>query len=110
MDKFMYKVFVFAPRDEKIIRKIIDAASNAGAGKIGKYNKCAFITEGIGAWKAEKNAHPAIGEVGKLQNIKEVKIEMQCSDKSIKQVLSSIKKVHPYEEVVIDVFRMETFK
>jgi hypothetical protein len=106
----MYKVFVFVPRDEKIIRKIIDSAAKAGTGKIGKYNKCAFITEGIGAWEAEKDAHPAVGEVGKLQNIKEVKIEMQCSDNDVKQVIAAIKKVHPYEKVVIDVFKMETFK
>jgi hypothetical protein len=106
----MYKVFVFAPRDQEIIRKIIDSTSNAGAGKIGKYNKCAFITEGIGTWEAEKDAHPAYGKIGGAQNIDEVKIEMQCPDESIKQVLSAIKKVHPYEEVVIDVFKMETFK
>ena len=35
----MYKFFVFAPRDQKVIRTIIDAASKAGAGRIGKYNK-----------------------------------------------------------------------
>ncbi|MDO8583414.1 MAG: NGG1p interacting factor NIF3 [bacterium] len=106
----MYKVFVFAPRDQKIIRTIIDAAANAGAGKIGKYNKCAFITEGIGTWVADKDANPHLGEVGKLEEIKEVKIEMQCPDKYLKQVLSAIKKVHPYEEIVIDVFKMESFK
>ena len=103
----MYKVFVFAPRDQKIIRTIIDAAAKAGAGRIGKYNKCAFITEGIGTWEADKDTHPYLGEVGKLQNIKEVKIEMQCSDESLKSVLSAIKKVHPYEEVVIDVVKLE---
>ena len=104
----MYKVFVFAPRDQKIIRTIIDAAAKAGAGKIGKYNKCAFITEGIGTWEADKDAHPHLGEVGKLQNIEEVKMEMQCPDKSLKSVLSAIKKAHPYEEIVIDVIRLET--
>lgn len=103
----MYKVFVFAPRDQKIIRNIIDAAANAEAGKIGKYNKCAFITEGIGTWEAEEGAHPAYGKVGGLQNIEEVKIEMQCPDESLKNVLAAIKKVHPYEEVVIDILRME---
>lgn len=103
----MYKVFVFAPRDNKIIRSIIDAAAEAGAGKIGKYNKCAFITEGIGTWEADKDAHPAVGEVGKLQNIEEVKIEMQCSDNCVKEVVKAIRKVHPYEEIVIDVFKME---
>lgn len=105
----MYKIFVFAPRDRKIIRSIIDAASKAGAGKIGKYNKCAFIAEGIGTWEAEKGAHPAFGEVGKIANIKEVKIEMWCLDDSIKYVIDAIKKVHPYEEVVTDVFKMENF-
>ena len=104
----MYKFFVFAPRDPKIIRTIIDAAAKAGAGKIGKYNKCAFITEGIGTWEADKDAHPHLGEVGKLENIKEVKIEMQCSDDCVKEVLRAIKKVHPYEEIVIDVIRLET--
>lgn len=106
MNKNLYKVFVFAPRDQKIIRKIIDAAANAGAGKVGEYNKCAFITKGIGTWEAEKGAHPALGSVGGIQNIEEVKIEMQCPDKSLKNVLVAIKKVHPYEEVVIDVFRL----
>lgn len=104
----MYKVFVFAPRDQKIIRTIIDSAAKAGAGKIGKYNKCAFITEGVGTWEANKDAHPAVGEVIKLQNIEEVKIEMQCSDESLKNVISAIKKVHPYEEIVIDVVKLES--
>lgn len=102
----MHKFIVFAPRDQKIIRNIIDVAASAGAGKIGKYNKCAFITEGIGTWEANKDAHPAYGEVGKIEEIKEVKIEMQCPDKSLKSVISAIKKAHPYEEVVVDIFKM----
>lgn len=106
----MYKVFTFAPRDQKIIRNIIDAAFKAGAGKIGKYNKCGFITEGIGTWEAEVGAHPTVGEVGKLQNIEEVKIEMQCSDDCVREVVNAIKNAHPYEEVVIDVFKMESFE
>lgn len=105
----MYKFFVFAPREEKVIRAIIDAAAEAGAGKIGKYNKCAFITEGFGTWQAEEGAHPAVGEVGEVQKIEEVKIEMECSSEVIRDVLAAIKKVHPYEELVIDVFKMERF-
>lgn len=105
---FMYSVFVFVPKDKRIIRKIIDAASKAGAGKNGKYSKCAFIAEGIGTWKAEIGAHPAYGKAGSVQYIEEVKIEMHCPEKSLKNVLAAIKKVHPYEEVVIDVIKLET--
>ena len=103
----MYKFFVFAPRDQKIIRSIIDAASNAGAGKIGKYNKCAFVTEGIGTWIAEEDAHPTLGKAGQLENIKEVKIEMQFPDEKLSQVIKAVKAAHPYEEIVIDVVRLE---
>lgn len=106
----MYKFFVFAPREEKVIRSIIDAAFKAGAGTIGKYKKCAFITEGVGTWVADKDANPHLGEVGKVEKIEEVKIEMECPDEVIQNVVDAIKKVHPYEEVVIDVFKMEKFE
>lgn len=103
----MYKFAVFAPRDKELIRKIIDVASKEGAGKIGKYNGCAFITEGVGTWTADLDANPHLGEVGKIEEIEEVKIEMQCPDDSIEKVVKAIKEIHPYEEVVIDVYRIE---
>ena len=103
----MFKIFIFAPRDEKIIRSIIDAASNAGAGRIGKYKKCAFITEGYGTWFADSDAKPSTGKIGRTEKIQEVKIEMQCPDNNVEKVISAIKKVHPYEEVVIDVIKLE---
>lgn len=106
----MYKFFVFAPRDEKVIRSIIDTASEAGAGTIGKYKKCVWIAEGRGSWIADKDANPAYGGTGKAEYVDEVKIEMECPDESMQNVVDAIKKVHPYEEVVIDVFRMERFE
>ncbi len=106
----MYKFFVFAPREDEVIRKIIDAASEAGAGTIGKYKKCAWIQEGRGTWIADEDANPARGEVGKIEYVDEVKIEMECPDKVMQKVVDAIKKVHPYEEVVIDVFKMERFE
>lgn len=106
----MYKFFVFSPNEEDIIRKIIDAASEAGAGTIGKYKKCAFVSEGYGTWIVDNDANPARGQVGKIEKVSEVKIEMECSDQAIQAVTDAIKKVHPYEEVVIDVFKMERFK
>ena len=105
----MYKFFVYAPRDQKVIQQIIDAASNAGAGKIGNYKACAFVTEGTGTWYAEEGANPAIGGVGKTEKVNEVKIEMECLEEFMQKVVNAIKAVHPYEEVVIDVFPMERF-
>lgn len=106
----MYKFFVFCPREEDVINKVIEAASNAGAGKIGNYERCAFLTNGVGSWYANESANPARGEKGKVEKVDEVKIEMECPEGVMQRVVDAIKKVHPYEEVVIDVFKMERFE
>jgi hypothetical protein len=46
----MKKIIVDCPDEDKVIDLIIDAASEAGAGKIGNYSRCALITRGIGTW------------------------------------------------------------
>ena len=35
---------------------------------------------------------------------------MECPKEKMQAVLQAVKKVHPYEEVVIDVFPMERFE
>ena len=101
----MYKIFVFAPVDAT--DKIIDAASEAGAGKIGNYSHCAFITSGVGNWKSLPGSHPTIGEVGKMSREPENKIEMLCSDKSLQNIVTAIRRAHPYESPEIDVVKLE---
>ncbi len=98
----MYKIFIFAPDDERVIEKIIQAASRAGAGKIGNYSECAFITSGTGHWKSEEGSNPTIGEVGKVSVEPQVKIEMICPKEKSKDVQNAIRKVHPYEEPEIN--------
>lgn len=98
----MLKFFVFCPDDKEIINRVIAAASSAGAGRIGNYSECAFITRGRGHWKSEEGAHPHIGKVGEVSEIDEVKIEMECENKVASVVVEAIKKVHPYESIVID--------
>jgi len=42
----MYKVITFCPPDQT--GKLIDAMSKAGAGDVGNYSHCAYITKGEG--------------------------------------------------------------
>lgn len=96
------KFFVFCPDDKEVVNRVIAAAASAGAGKIGNYSECAFITRGRGHWKSEEGAHPTIGKVGEVSEINEVKIEMECSEVQAIAVVGAIRKVHPYESVVVD--------
>jgi hypothetical protein len=103
----LFRLFVFCPDDEQIIAAIIGAAAAAGAGVIGNYSQCAFITRGQGNWKAQPGAHPTIGQVGQVTRVSQVKIEMRCPAEQAKAVAGAIRRVHPYEEAVIDFVRLE---
>ncbi len=98
----MLKLFVFVPDKEEVIDAVIAEASKAGAGVIGNYSCCAFITKGMGNWKSEEGSHPAIGSVGAMSREPEVRIEMICPDEKAKAVHLAIRSVHPYEEPEID--------
>ena len=106
----MYRFYVFCPRKEIIIQKIINAAADAGAGVVGDYTHCAFITKGYGTWYPLPGTQPTIGKVGKLSKADEVKIEMECPKDKIKEVINAVKKVHPYDKIAIDAVSIERFE
>jgi len=100
------KIVVFVP--EANSDAVREAIGKAGAGKIGKYSYCTFSTKGIGRFKPEQGAKPAIGKVGKLEQVAEERIEFVCEKKLIKKVINAIKKVHPYEEISLDIYPLIT--
>lgn len=103
----MYKLHIFCPDNPKIINNIINAASDAGAGILGTYSQCASIVHCTSQWKSEKGAHPAIGKIGTVSRVEEVKIEMICPEDKAKIVNTAIRKVHPYEEPAIEFIKIE---
>lgn len=90
--------------------KVRLAIGEAGGGKLGNYSYCAWITEGQGYFLPLEGADPAIGKIGKIEKVEEVKIEFICEESKVKQVIEAIKKVHPYEEVPIDVIQLMDFE
>ncbi len=99
------KIVLFVPESHAdVVREVI---GSAGAGKIGNYTYCSFSSKGIGRFKPEQGSHPAIGEVGKLESVKEERIEFVCSRDILRDVIAAIKKVHPYEEVALDIYPLE---
>jgi hypothetical protein len=76
-----------------------DALAKAGAGKMGDYTHCSFSMRGIGRFMPQQGANPAIGEVGKLEQVEEEKIEVILSSEiKLHEIVHAIKQVHPYEE------------
>ncbi len=99
------KIVVFVPETHTDI--VREAMGHAGAGKIGNYSFCSFSSKGTGRFKPEAGANPHIGEVGKFEEVPEERIEVICSRENLQKVIEAIKKVHPYDEVALDVYPLE---
>ncbi|MEK5390724.1 Nif3-like dinuclear metal center hexameric protein [Margalitia sp. FSL K6-0131] len=99
------KLAVYVPIESE--NDVRSALGKVGAGAIGQYSHCSFTSEGTGRFLPGENTNPFIGEVGKLEATKEVKIETIFPDYLEKKVLSAMIKAHPYEEVAYDIYPLE---
>jgi len=100
-----YKIVTFVP--ETHADAVRNAMGEAGAGKIGNYTFCSFSSKGVGRFLPGEGTHPAIGSVGNLEAVEEEKIEVVASAEVVEDTIAAIKKVHPYEEVAIDIYPLE---
>jgi hypothetical protein len=99
------KVVVFVPETDA--DKVRTALGNAGAGKFGKYSNCSFSSTGTGRFRPENGANPHIGTVGKIEEVREERIETVCERSKLIKVIAAMKSAHPYEEIAYDVYALE---
>ena len=95
------KIVVFAPADSA--EAIRAALAEAGAGAIGDYDSCTFTAAGEGRFRPLDGAQPAIGEVGRVEVVDEVRIETVCPRHLRDEVVAAMVAAHPYEEAAYDV-------
>lgn len=100
-----YKIIVYTPMSHaQVVR---EEMGRAGAGRLGKYSFCSFSSKGIGRFLPEEGAYPAIGEVGKFEEVEEERIEVTCHQDVVGNVVAAIKRVHPYEEIAMDIYPLQ---
>lgn len=98
----LVKLVVFVPETHAdAVRK---AMGDSGAGKIGNYSHCSFSSSGMGRFKPLAGAHPAIGKVGRLEEVKEARVECICGRDKAKAIIAAVRMVHPYEEMAFDIY------
>lgn len=102
--KELVKLVVFVP--EENADDVREALGKAGAGKIGNYTFCSYSIKGVGRFKPNESANPHIGTSNQLEEVNEERIEVACNKDQVKEIIKVIKKVHPYEEVVMDIYPM----
>src|SRR5436190_1415774 len=80
-----------------------DALHAAGAGHVGDYDTVSYTVAGEGRFRPLPGAHPAVGEVGRLEVTDELRIEALVPRHRRTQVIRAVLAAHPYEEVAYDV-------
>ena len=95
------KIIVTVPLEN--VEEVRNAVCEAGAGVIGNYMYCSTSTKCIGTFKPTDKANPYIGKKDNLEFVNEEKLEVVCNVNKVREVVSVLRKVHPYEEPAIDI-------
>ena len=101
----MYKMCYFVP--ETHVEKTKQALFDAGAGRIGDYDSCAWQCLGRGQFRPLEGSDPFLGHAGEIEAVDEYKVELVRADELIKDALAALKQAHPYEEPAYEIYRME---
>jgi dinuclear metal center YbgI/SA1388 family protein len=83
-----------------------DALARAGAGRIGDYDHASFSAPGEGRFRPLEGADPTIGEVGRLEVVDEVRVEVVVRRRHRAAVVRALLEAHPYEEPAYDVVEL----
>ena len=81
-----------------------DAVFAAGAGRIGEYERCSWYTEGTGTFLGGPGADPTIGERGREERVPELRLETVFPEEMLEEVVTALRRAHPYEEPAFDVY------
>ena len=98
------KLVVFVPQTHA--EAVREAMGNAGAGHMGLYSHCTFAADGVGSFQPLNGAKPFIGSPGKMEYVREVRVESVVKPEQLALILQAVKAVHPYEEMAYDVYDM----
>lgn len=91
----MYKLEYYVPQSH--VETTTQALFTAGAGQIGDYSECCWITEGVGQFRPSSAATPFIGQQGELTHEPEMKVELVLRRDLKTEVIAALKRSHPYE-------------
>lgn len=99
------KVVVFIPAEH--VDSVREAMTIAGAGFIGNYRDCSFMSKGIGTFKPLQGSNPSKGCIGELEKVEEYRLETIIPESGFNMVINAMLEAHPYEEVAYDVYNVE---
>ena len=95
------KLEIFVPQEYAL--KLRDELAKIGVGRIGNYDHCRGHVPCARILPSAAGADPFEGKLEKISEDKEYKIEVNCRRELVNGAIKVIRKVHPYEEPLVNV-------
>lgn len=95
------KIEIYVP--EEYIIKLRDELNKVNACKIGDYDNIISITDVRGYWRPLEGSNPFNGDIDKVCEGTECKMEIRCKREYVKNAIKVIREIHPYEEPLINI-------
>jgi dinuclear metal center YbgI/SA1388 family protein len=96
-----FKLVVFVPAEASA--RVREALAQAGAGAIGNYDRCTTRGDVTGTFRGGPGSDPAVGTRGKLEEVREERIETVTSAERLPWAVAALRAVHPYEEPAFEI-------
>lgn len=103
-ENYIQKLVTYVPLHAT--EKVRQALFAAGAGAIGNYEHCSFVSEGKGSFKGNEKSNPTLGQAGVEEVVAEHKIEVTYERHLQGSILRNLFEVHPYEEVAYEIYNL----
>tara|TARA_A200000113_G_scaffold172023_1_gene156968 strand:- start:3437 stop:4531 length:1095 start_codon:yes stop_codon:yes gene_type:complete len=95
------KLVTYVPKENE--KKVLEALYEAGAGALGNYDQCSFVTEGFGSFRGNEKSNPSLGQQMEKTIVEEKQIQVIFLAHQEKQILNSLRSAHPYETVAYEI-------
>ena len=100
----MFKLIFFVPEPQ--VEEVKLAVFDAGAGRIGTYDYCAWQTLGTGQFRPLPGSNPFLGVAGHIERVPEFRIEVLCRPEVVRASIEALIRAHPYEDPAYEVYRV----
>ncbi len=102
----MYILVTYVPPSH--LQLVKEALFDAGAGKLGSYDRCSFQSLGEGQFRPLAGSSPFLGHHGSVERTEEWRLEMVVEDHLKEDVIAALRSSHPYETVAYHLIEVVT--
>lgn len=98
------KLTTYVPK--KNSNALLSHLYQVGAGALGDYDECSFVTTGEGRYRGNQIAEPYLGEKMIQIQVEEVQLNLIFQKHLEQKILQTLFENHPYEEVAYEIYQL----